>query len=149
MESLTAWWYRPWVRLIPAAGAVVFCAFFITAFVLRRAGVSDDVTVRVAGAMAYGFLTFALVVALTERRRAAGRARREAEAFVAGDPGLAARVGTPVRARVEGDPPPRDEDRWTPVARVAGPRGDARVAARMVRRDGGWRGEAVGDVPPV
>ena len=125
---------------------MAFGLFFIAAFVLRRAGVSDDVTVRVAGGMAYVFLAFAAVVLLTERRRAAGRARRAVEAFVARDPLLTDRLGTPVEAHAEGEPPRRGEEHWSVPARVEGPRGEAWVTARMVRRDGEWRGEEVGDI---
>lgn len=136
------WWYLPAWSLITRAGAVVFGLFFITAFTLRRMGVSDDVTVRVAGTMAWVFLAFTVVVLVTERRRARERARRAVAGYLRRDAGVIARVGTPVDVVVPNDATPPPDGEWGVPATVSGPLGSVDVTTHMRRRGNGWEGTA-------
>lgn len=136
---MTGWLYLPTARLLPLAGAVVFGVFFIVAFVLRQAGVGDDVTVRVAGGLAYAFLAFAAAVAITAPTRSRERARRVAVAALTHEQALITRLGSPLTARVRpGGAPPRDGSPWALTVDMEGPLDTDTVQASMVRERGDW-----------
>lgn len=114
--------------------------FFVVAFALRRAGVGDEVTLRVAGGMAYGFIAFAALVLLTSRRRGVARARRCAIDAVRRDPEVIARVGTPVAGRIDAlGPAPEHDAPWNVPVTLTGPLGSAVADVALVRHGGDWR----------
>ncbi len=135
---MSRWWALPTARLVPLGGAVVFGVFFIVAAVLRFSGVGDDVTVRVAGGMAYAFLAFVAVALVMWRSRSRLRARHVATDALTAEQSLVAQVGSPVAVRVADAPPPPRGEPWPVAAHVAGPSGAADVIVTLQRERGDW-----------
>lgn len=135
---MTRWWALPTGRLVQLGGAVVFGVFFLVAAVLRFSGVGDDVTVRVAGGMAYAFLAFLVVALVMSRSRSRLRARHVTADMLAGEQALIAQVGSPVAVDVaDAAPPPRGE-LWAVAADVSGPSGSVPVTVTLRRERGDW-----------
>jgi len=129
-------WYRP----VLIGGAVTLGAFAIVALVIRRSGGSDETLSVAGGAMAYGFLAFALVVAARAWRRRSRGARDAIERLLADHPRVIEEVGEPVGVKVPAEVVRglRRPGQANVSAELSGPRGQARAELVMARLGRDW-----------